>query len=473
MSHYVIMLLIATQTMYAMHPPYWAMFLFKRPETILSHAIENRNYERVQYMLAKGYATCYDNDGLTPLHHAAWHGDAYIVSQLLGHGAETNHPDKRQITPIFLAALHNDHKIVSLLHRNGAHINIHNGIISLLHAAAMYQADRVISVLLENGATCDIRAHTQRTPLHLAASRRNKAAFQELALSSKNINPRDSIYGQTPLHIATQSRITDYIDFLLKRGAHHDIQNASSHTPLDIAFQSGDSTCLYILLAHGAHTVSQHQPLEPRTSQMLEDVYHGRANTSSSIYIKQCIKVALGQGLYQQASNILSEHRPQSIGAITEHIFTLATLYPHRQEALSDFLNMLTRIYSRNYIETETIARMHQKCNDTTTTPQILAKVLETFPTTARTYVDSSTGNTICHYLAKMPRFFSAARPILMHIVPNASDKNNVSVSPIKVAYANEQYQFIPPYARERYKKALWQTQQTCTLTDIDIYTQS
>lgn len=110
-----------------------------------------------------------NNDGRTPLFHAADGGHVNVVQYLVEKGAKVNQKDSIGVTPIFLAAAKGHLKVIEFLVQKGAAVNIkeYRGY-TPLHLAVNYRHLDVIKVLVENGADISSKSQSGKTPLDMA-----------------------------------------------------------------------------------------------------------------------------------------------------------------------------------------------------------------------------------------------------------------------------------------------------------------
>lgn len=128
--------------------------------------------------------TVHDADGWTPLHLAAFHGDAETVTLLLAQGADP------------------------LARSRNAMAN------TPLHAAlAGAESELVVRALLAGGGSAVLAAASGVTPLHLAAARGNRA-LAELLLAHGADARAAMDDGKRPHEIAAERGHADVADWL-------------------------------------------------------------------------------------------------------------------------------------------------------------------------------------------------------------------------------------------------------------------
>lgn len=201
--------------------------------------------ERIDYLrllLEKGAdRTECRKDGGTPLHAAALAGFLEAMKLLLGdemnpkkapNDASASGPensanfdivDREGCTPLMLAVIHSHNdkyvKIVSLLLERGADPNGSSEGYKgrpLLYIASKKGAAGIMKLLIDHGATIDVRSKK----------------------------------GSTPLHVATKWRRKKAVKLLLQEGANIDAKNDEGMTALDLAMENGDSRISTLLHVH-------------------------------------------------------------------------------------------------------------------------------------------------------------------------------------------------------------------------------
>jgi uncharacterized protein len=113
----------------------------------------------------------HSSDGWTPLHLAAFFGQADLANALLDRGADANARSTNGMknTPLHAAAAGGKTELVELLLKRGANANARQeGGFTALHSAAQAGNRDMVAVLLANGADVNARADNNQSPLDLA-----------------------------------------------------------------------------------------------------------------------------------------------------------------------------------------------------------------------------------------------------------------------------------------------------------------
>ncbi|KAL6483278.1 hypothetical protein MHYP_G00081500 [Metynnis hypsauchen] len=205
---------------------------------------------------------CVDNNGYTPLHHAALNGHSEVVELLLRNEASTNGPshpklneqtslDLREFkrcgpfdpyinaknndneTPLHCAAQYGHSEVVRLLLEELTDPTMRNNRFETpLDLAALYGRLEVVKLLLcahPNLLSCNTRKHT---PLHLASRNGHLLVVEVLLNAGMDINYQTE--KGSALHEAALFGKTDVVQKLLSAGISVNIVDSKNLTALDI-----------------------------------------------------------------------------------------------------------------------------------------------------------------------------------------------------------------------------------------------
>ena len=215
-----------------------------------------------------------NQDGSTPLHAAADHGQAAMVEWLRAHDADLNVRNKDGETPLHFAVLASTNRLqtVRMFLAEGADVNSRNnkGQTPLFYAAA--QSRRVVmELLIDYGAKAKVRDEKGLTLLHVAACSNHRGIVEALLAHKADINAQDK-EGDTPLHLADRADVTE---LLLAHHADITIKNAWGQTALDLArwrgSHFGGSEIIGLLRKKGVQesvlpAASTEKAVEPQTA---------------------------------------------------------------------------------------------------------------------------------------------------------------------------------------------------------------
>lgn len=204
------------------------------------------------YLSIGGNVNAKIGKGDTLLHIAMKRGDLEIIELLLANGAEVNVRDKEKMTPLHLAALHGYTAIAQQLIDKGARIDTKNSV----GATPLYEAVRggrqeVLELLIAKGA--DIKVMLEgRSLLHQAVELGYKNVIKMLIDRGANVNSRDRLLANTPLHNAALINDTSIVQLLIAKGADISATNLLGQTPLQMV--ANKSQMVEILVSYGAKT---------------------------------------------------------------------------------------------------------------------------------------------------------------------------------------------------------------------------
>lgn len=276
--------------------------LFRRAKHKMRTAIEEGDSLKVQALLNSGCSINFkDRTGLSVLHLAVERGDTDIATMLCKRGADVGATDISSVTPLHLASAKGNEDIAELLLKNGANIEaVDNAELTPLHSAlngldSLFQLDlfgsplfmyfgtcfdlsatpgsrvgrsiansgvnppewtmrryeRVVELLLANGANSRAASSERMTPLHIASKTGRAAVVRMVRDCGAEIDPRDRL-GTTPLHIASFYGYEEVTKLLLNFGADVEARNNRGMTPLIMASMEGHEAIVALLLQHGS-----------------------------------------------------------------------------------------------------------------------------------------------------------------------------------------------------------------------------
>ena len=219
-----------------------------------------------------------DGNHSTPLHLASQRGKVQIVCLLLEHGVDVDALDGNHSTPLHVASECGNAEVTHLLLEHGANIHARNKkgqtpqhLLLAMWTDALPEDD-TIRFFLERGADVDAVDDNHSTLLHMASFDGRIKAAQLLLERGASINVRNR-KGRTPLHQAlfrlddgAGARYFDTIQLLLERSADVDALDDVQSTPLHVASVYGSAKATRLLLGHGANVHLQnnegHIPLQ-------------------------------------------------------------------------------------------------------------------------------------------------------------------------------------------------------------------
>ena len=221
-------------------------------------AVRSADAGEVKKRLAKNpeLLSAQDTSGSTLLHHAAGFGSADTMKLLLSLGADANAKNKRKSTPMFWA-IHDQAKVKLLLDA-GADVNHRNvdGRTALYQAVSLGNANGIVTMLLEKGASASLATSNGATPLMMAATRGNVGAMRMLLEKKAGVNDKSGA-GATALMNAAASGNPNAVRLLLDKGADAKAVTKRNETALANAATTGNPEMVKMLLAAGAPVNTQ------------------------------------------------------------------------------------------------------------------------------------------------------------------------------------------------------------------------
>jgi len=209
-----------------------------------------------------------DNDGDTPLHEAALHGQLEAAQTLINAGADVNAkndyppfiPDdlfqffatRNHQDPIILLQLQLAHRSHELNTESVDTRQLKDGYTPLDLAEFASDHNKMMQLLVAHGANVNARASSGSTPLFWAVMRDQKDDAKFLLDHGANPNTPDD-YGDTVLDCAVQLGFESMVGMLVDKGADVNAMDQTLHRPLYYAIHKDEDTATSILKKHGAH----------------------------------------------------------------------------------------------------------------------------------------------------------------------------------------------------------------------------
>lgn len=197
------------------------------------------------------------NQGVTPLHLAAFANDSARMGRLVALGASVAAADSNGMTPLMYTVERGTLRAAGGLLAAGASPNApnHTGLTALTLAVWRGNAD-MVRLFLGHGADPDTRDPAGQSLLFAAVQSRDSAMVAALLGAGTSVAVTSPRGGRTVLHEAALTGSAAVARMLVERGADLGARDSAGTTPLDLATRYGHSTVASLLAARGARRAS-------------------------------------------------------------------------------------------------------------------------------------------------------------------------------------------------------------------------
>jgi len=196
-----------------------------------------------------------DEDGLTPLHHAAYCGNDKVVQFLLDktENACINEQDRKfGWTALHYACSRGKMGCVKILVDSSASLTVRDSDnCGILHRAVLGGHKEIVKYLLSKETDVDMKGEAGATALITCAITGNIEMASILTNGGANLNLTNE-HGSTALHFAVKEDQENFVRFLLERNADVNIKNDKGNTPLHFACENGSQKIASLLVGSKA-----------------------------------------------------------------------------------------------------------------------------------------------------------------------------------------------------------------------------
>ncbi|XP_004408820.1 PREDICTED: ankyrin repeat domain-containing protein 55 isoform X1 [Odobenus rosmarus divergens] len=194
-----------------------------------------------------------DKNGRLPLHAATAEPDVRLLTVLVQQSnlSEINHQDNEGMTPLHWAAFHNRPQHTQMLLKKGADPTlVDKDFKTALHWAVQSGNRTLCSIILshhQGPSIINYDDESGKTCAHIAAAAGFSDIINELAsVPECNLQALD-VDDRTPLHWAAAAGKADCVQSLLELGMDSNLRDTKESTPLAYALYCGHAACIRLL----------------------------------------------------------------------------------------------------------------------------------------------------------------------------------------------------------------------------------
>ena len=219
-------------------PDYSYLFPKKKENPIIQAMLCGEMQRAIDLINRNEALDCKDSDGNTPLHIAVKLGLENICILLIEKKVYVNEKkvyvnekNNEGETPLYFAVLKGHEKIIPLLFENGASLDAKDNFgITPFYLAMKKEQNNIISFFQKNIAFLDIKKNHGET-LHVAIQQRNDKIINLLVKNGAPINFQDEDGNTCLHHVVYSNPNVKLYDYLIRNGANSQIKNKLNKTP--------------------------------------------------------------------------------------------------------------------------------------------------------------------------------------------------------------------------------------------------